>query len=346
MINENPNRSIETKRSATERVDERLIKGDFNDYSQLARDEDTTPEFVAKRAHYLKKDGKLAGDRRTSRTKPEGVSDVKPDAGNAVIDDKIHMQRMEAYRLAGVPEEDIAIMDAGHLDLNGLKKLREDARALRHDKKAEQLAKEFRTMGELEDFTKFYHAATKNGTTQHQYDELMAGVREGQTLLEHIEQIRVADDAYIRRHAEYMQLSDEMTKMREEQKTMIDMTTKMEERKSAVEQFFKDVREGKQHSESIEKIVSAAVETVLAGNEKWKILVAASCKVLTKYPRECMLMDEAFATGETDRVEENKMRVGLVILEAQEYFEQAMKNHVHQPVREEVANSLWSGRRF
>jgi hypothetical protein len=49
----------------TKRVDERLIRGDYDDYDQLSTEEGTTTSYIAKRAHELKNKGRLHGDRRS-----------------------------------------------------------------------------------------------------------------------------------------------------------------------------------------------------------------------------------------------------------------------------------------
>jgi hypothetical protein len=329
--------------NVTERVNARLVRGDYDDYAQIAREEGTSDKLVAKQAYILKKDGRLVGDRRSLRVRQQTRDD---GMSNDILFDQKHEQLIQAYRMMGLPEEDVKIMEAGHFGLPALKKLREDARALRHDKLSEEVAKEFTTLRELTDFKKFYRTCRTDGVDSQQYDHVMANVSESLTLEDRLEQQRleIVSNSEILNGQSRILVQNE--RLENENSGLVKSNSYLQRKNANIEQFFNDVGEGKRRSAEISKIVSQEYDKLLSSNIKWKILIDSLYVVAGGHLETFLDFARALRANDLNYINAHGDTFGKIILETQERFRIELERIATEAARTEIAQSLRSGKMF
>ena len=344
------------KRSVTDRVNDRLVAGNYESYSQIAREEGTTEDFVSKRAHELRKQGKLVGDRR-SRARQSGIGEDDIGIMAEPLTDKIFEQRMAAYRMMGVPEADIKTMEAGRFDLAGLRKAKEQARLLKYDRRIEELVKAFPNLPALNDFIGFYNDVHNSGVRHSQYTAVMTNVRQSMTLDDKLEEQR----SEMEENAEKMDNAlNLITHYQENAKTLSSKckdlenkiayyeprVSRLETSKKELDQYFMEIAQGKRYGEEIRSIVSDENDKLFREITKWKMIFGIAYAVACKYPDRFQAMSEAFRSNDTGNMNANASLYGQLFHEADHLLKMELDSRGIQIVGRKLADqyvsdSLW-----
>src|SRR5436853_3541052 len=330
------------KDNVTERVRAKLLRGNYKDYAQVAREEGTTAPFVAKQAYLLKREGKIDGDRRSTNEKEEQGSNGTVLA-IPVDREKIDANRIKAYRLMGIPEADLAIMEAAHTDLAGLKKMREEARALRHDKLAEQIAKEFKTTAELNNFIAFYRAVLKTGLSQEQYEDVITNVSESFTLEQQIyeqtNKVTDLDDKCSGVNLKLQNTNIELGKKTKKNEELSSANKRLEDRNNELQLYFRNIGEGNEGFEEVNQLVRQASDRLFGNNVRWQLVIRAVAIGAAKYPDEFKEWAMHTLAGDNEYIRENAERLAAPIFEAQMVLREELEIEATEALRRKILES-------
>lgn len=333
------------KDNVTDRVRAKLLRGNYKDYAQIAREEGTTASFVAKQAYLLKKEGKIDGDRRSTNGKEEQGS-TGTVLAIPVDREKIDANRIKAYRLMGIPEADLAIMEAAHTDLAGLKKMREEARALRHDKLAEQIAKEFKTTPELNNFIAFYRAVLKTGVSQEQYEHVMTNVSESFTLEQQIHeqtnQVTDLDDKSSGVNLKLQNANIELGKKTKKNEELSSTNKRLEDRNNELRLYFRNIGEGKEGFEEVNQLVRQAFDRLFGNDPRWKLVIKAVAIAAARYPDEFKEWAIHTVAGDDEYIMENAERLVAPLVEAQMVLRKELEIEATEAQRRKILESAIS----
>jgi hypothetical protein len=339
MENDNPN-TLLTK-TVTERVDARLVRRNFEDYAQIAREEGTSPEFVAKRAHDLKKDGKISGDRRNSKQRQQANNNEMPAAE---LSDKVFSERMKAYKLLNIPAEDLEIMEQARTDIHGLIKMRQDARALRHDKLAEEVSNQFKNLTELRDFVAFHGSVRSRGVTRADYESVMSMTSESLSLDKYISKHRTIAQALKEetsdRIAQKEEASRNLCSLKDIIKALGPAVDKLELKYNQMLQAFRSIGEGKEYRQEVSELVCREYGKILDGDAKWRLLVQIVFLVSSRFPAEFQELAQALSVNDIAYVNANAERLYPPLLEAYSMFRREMEREATEALRRQILDSI------
>jgi hypothetical protein len=257
---------------------------------------------------------------------------------------------MKVYRRLKVPEEDLEIMEEGHIDLQGLRKMRVDVRALAYDKLTEQVAKEFSNEAQLRDFVEFYRAVRSIGATHPQYQSVMSKI--GQLLyLDQYISGQTDDVSRLRSHVFglRMQVSDVNRELVISKTQNADLLTKnrlLEARHNELLQSFSNVGEGKKYSEEVHNLVCREYDRVLKKDGKWSNLVQYVAYAASIFPAEFEELASAFRARDINYINARAERLGRPLLEAQQLFRKDLEQEATEALRKQILDSIQSSSAF